>query len=1066
MLKIRTLAAIGSLLLPTGTLLAAEPAEGALSPAKPNLSYVSGPFANSNASDLTGDGSTLRCGQPRALFDCDTYMLGVDLPTDFAAKNPASTITIKVAWPDAAEDYDIYVLNAAGEITAMSVTTTNPEVIVLPAGSGARNLRVRIVPFDVAGGSTTSTIALENFTSAGTPTPAPTPTPTPTPAPVPTPAPAADANAPRFVTYSNVLLASSVAEPTIGYNTETKRGMFLGGSGPTTRITFPDYLVPGQPQACDALWEDVTFLYTDGGTIPTLDPILMTDFTTNRTFVSQLAGAGSRLAYTDDDGESWTPGQLATPFSGGADHQTVGSGPYPAGSPFKTPLSDIAVYYCGQTQAGFCQRSDNGGLSFGPGVIAHDPLIDNCGNFHGHIKVDFDGIVYLPNAGCGPTQALAVSEDAGTSYVIRPVTPSTEVAGAFDPSVGIASDNTLYFCRTDKDGHVRVAVSKDRGVTWGNDFDIGIAQGVVNGAFPQAVAGDPDRAACAFLGTDTAGNYEAGDFPGVWYAYLAMTYDGGKSWTTVNVSPNDPAQREGGICISGTGCTGNNRNLLDFNEITADEKGRPLFAWADGCTGACVNGLGPNNFGAEGRITRQSGGKSLYKAFDAELSRTVPDGACLAGQRDSSGSMLSWRAPGDNGGDAVTGYRIFRGTSAGSETLLATSGPKLTYDDRTADPAVPEYFYRIVGINSRGDGLNSNTVKLDLSVIAENLCKLPGLTVVQDPAGDESAVQPSLDIRSISVAEPQAYGDRLVITLKVASLATLPPNQLYAVRLKTAKPPANGAEDYFVGMSTSGGMADFVYGTTTVPSAPGAGATVRTFNPAGTLTETGEFASSFKPDGTILLVVPLELIGSPARGSGISGITGSIRATTAGTTAPTAGSATETTGDGSYVLRSVSACIPNTLPIALMSTSNRKGAAPLTVSFDASGSTDSDADDRIASYTLDYGDGTAPVTQATPTFSHSYTKAGVFPARLTVKDTRGAVSSNIDEKVVEISQTGAGTPTPAPTPTPPVGPAPQNPVTGGSVAPDTGRFGGGSFGLALLLPLLAGLGWSRRRRLH
>ena len=67
-----------------------------------------------------------------------------------------------------------------------------------------------------------------------------------------------------------------------------------------------------------------------------LDPILFTDQKTGRTFVSQLdsvvppaspvlIGLNSLMAYTDDDGASWTPAQVNPP-DGSYDHQTVGGG--------------------------------------------------------------------------------------------------------------------------------------------------------------------------------------------------------------------------------------------------------------------------------------------------------------------------------------------------------------------------------------------------------------------------------------------------------------------------------------------------------------------------------------------------------------------------------------------------------------------------------------------------------------------------------------------------------------------------------------------------------------------
>lgn len=128
-------------------------------------------------------------------------------------------------------------------------------------------------------------------------------------------------------------------------------------------------------------------------------------------------------------------------------------------------------------------------------------------------------------------------------------------------------------------------------------------------------AGDPNRAAFAFLGTPTGGDGTGTDvnFPGAWHLYIATTYNGGKTWTTVDATPNDPVQR-GAICLQGTTC-GAARNLLDFMDITVDEEGRVLVAFADGCVGNCVSGP-PNSGTAIGNIARQSGGKGLFAAYD------------------------------------------------------------------------------------------------------------------------------------------------------------------------------------------------------------------------------------------------------------------------------------------------------------------------------------------------------------------------------------------------------------------------------------------------------------------
>jgi len=80
---------------------------------------------------------------------------------------------------------------------------------------------------------------------------------------------------------------------------------------------------------------------------------------------------------------------------------------------------------------------------------------------------------------------------------------------------------------------------------------------------------------------------------------------------------------------------------------------------------------------------------------------------------------------------------------------------------------------------------------------------------------------------------------------------------------------------------------------------------------------------------------------------------------------------------------------PNTPPVAMASGSPLSGTAPLTVNFSSAGSYDPDG--SIAGYSWNFGDGSAPSTNAAP--SHVYSNAGNFTAVLTVTDNRGATGT-------------------------------------------------------------------------
>jgi hypothetical protein len=461
--------------------------------------------------------------------------------------------------------------------------------------------------------------------SLAAPTPAPDGTATLTPCSANTPSYSIHMSPPGF--------GDKWAEPSIGVNWKSEKifngtpnggtVMSFGGSGDSTspnttglRITFDDT----DPLAPVAEWEETAVLLITGLPRVASDPILFTDHDTGRTFFTQLIGLtplGSTTEITDDDGMTFLPSE-GSGLPSGIDHETMGGGPFAAPLTGGTPAYQNAVYYCSQygvnSGGGLaaCSLSVDGGVTFGPAIPIY--AFSGCGGLHGHLKVSpKDGTVYIPNRACGNTQALIVSEDNGTTWTVRSVywaTPSPY----HDPSVGVATDGTLYFGYRASDGHARIAVSTDKGQTWINDTDVGAPLGIQNSIFPAVVAGDPERAAFAFFGTTTPGAFDQPYFTGVWYLFIATTYDGGANWVTQNVTPGDPIPR-GGICDAANPIC---RNLLDFFDATIDKEGRVLVGYDDGCiTTGCIAG-GANDFTSKNAIARQLGGKRMFSQFDSQ----------------------------------------------------------------------------------------------------------------------------------------------------------------------------------------------------------------------------------------------------------------------------------------------------------------------------------------------------------------------------------------------------------------------------------------------------------------
>jgi hypothetical protein len=75
------------------------------------------------------------------------------------------------------------------------------------------------------------------------------------------------------------------------------------------------------------------------------------------------------------------------------------------------------------------------------------------------------------------------------------------------------------------------------------------------------------------------------------------------------------------------------------------------------------------------------------------------------------GITLTWSAPLSTGGSSSIGYRIYRGTTSGGETLYSASGGFLTYTD-SGVARKSRYFYTVTAFNSAGEGPFSNEVSV------------------------------------------------------------------------------------------------------------------------------------------------------------------------------------------------------------------------------------------------------------------------------------------------------------------------------------------------------------------
>jgi fibronectin type 3 domain-containing protein len=117
---------------------------------------------------------------------------------------------------------------------------------------------------------------------------------------------------------------------------------------------------------------------------------------------------------------------------------------------------------------------------------------------------------------------------------------------------------------------------------------------------------------------------------------------------------------------------------------------------------------------------------------------------------------LSWTAPTSSGGSAITGYAIYRKTSSGAETLLATAGTGTTYTD-TAVSAGSTYFYDVAAVNGSGPGAKS----------AEMSAAVPAATITVPGAPTGLTASTSVGSVVLSWKAPSSTGGSAITSYNV-----------------------------------------------------------------------------------------------------------------------------------------------------------------------------------------------------------------------------------------------------------------------------------------------------------
>src|SRR5207249_1075400 len=126
-----------------------------------------------------------------------------------------------------------------------------------------------------------------------------------------------------------------------------------------------------------------------------------------------------------------------------------------------------------------------------------------------------------------------------------------------------------------------------------------------------------------------------------------------------------------------------------------------------------------------GTITRQSGGKRMFSAYDPVEPR-IPEAPALGGVLLNGTVHLNWVPP-DNGGSDVLSYNLYRSVNGGPFTLLAN----LT-ETQFNDPVDPTdvNHYRLTAVSALGEGPYCSDFQPEIPT--PSACLVPGIEGVSD----------------------------------------------------------------------------------------------------------------------------------------------------------------------------------------------------------------------------------------------------------------------------------------------------------------------------------------------
>lgn len=375
-------------------------------------------------------------------------------------------------------------------------------------------------------------------------------------------------------------------------------------------------------------WEPVhTHLLLNSDPMMWVDP--WTDCIYNVPMFPILLGA--TIYESCDDGDTWGAIHSQNVGHGVYDHQKFASALPAPEAPVVAGLLHPTVFIICYNALEYtsCAMSYDGGRTW----PVDQPIWNGvqgpaCAGQQSHPTGAPDGTIVVAKAWVCDDPLVFVSRDSGLTWTMREG-PKGLGADTLDPEIAFSTDGAMYMLWQSRRGedYAYLARSDDFGMSWAGPWNV-TPPGMGTSIFASLHAGSPGRVALAFHATNYTVYPSDAEADARWYTYVVTSADADQAqptFTSYRVQPLDDPVQIGGICNGNQGCTGGNRNLLDFIDGAVAPDGTFFTVIADGCEDGCKGQADPAPSDSRSRaihMVRLDG----WSLFDGEAGQTGPTG--------------------------------------------------------------------------------------------------------------------------------------------------------------------------------------------------------------------------------------------------------------------------------------------------------------------------------------------------------------------------------------------------------------------------------------------------------